>query len=112
METVVSQLGVFDSLEKFIKIKEKIIEYISNYNTYSKKLDNKSSSIEDGNEKEKHYLEMYHTKIMENLIEQLNTDLDIKKPIDRSDSPRVSGGSRKRLLKKSIRKTLRKTSHK
>ena len=55
---------------------------------------------------------MYHRQIMENLFEQLNEELDKKKPIINSSSPRGGGGSKKRLLKKSFRKTLRKTSHK
>lgn len=111
METVVSQVNEFDNLEKFEKIKKEIIEYTAKYNTKYQILNSKH--IEDDNEKDKHYLEMYHTKIMENLFKQLDEDLDKKKPIDSSSSPRRgSGGSKKRLLKKSFRKTLRKTSHK
>jgi predicted CopG family antitoxin len=109
METVVSQEDVFYNLEKFEKIKNEIIEYTSKYHTKYQILNSKH--IEDDNEKDKHYLEMYHTKIMENLFTELDKELNKQKPII-SSSPRGGGGSKKRLLKKSFRKTLRKAYRK
>lgn len=109
METVVSQLYNFDDKKSFEKIKEEILEYKGKYKIYYEQLDSKK--IEDDSKKEKHYLDMYHTKIMENLFTELDKELDKKEPLDivPSSSPRGRGGSRKRILKKPIRKTLRKT---
>jgi hypothetical protein len=114
METVVSQVGEFDE-KQFKTIKDKIIDYKADYTKNYQKLDSKPKNIEDDSKKERHYLDMYHTKIMENLFRQLDEELNKKKPTDfLSSSPRgrTPGGSKKRLFKKSFRKTLRKTYRK
>lgn len=114
IETVLSQVDEFDNKKSFEKIKEEILEYKGKYNIDYQKLDSKSKNIEDDSKKEKHYLDMYHTKIMENLFKQLDEELDKKEPRDNfpSSSPRGGGGSKKRLFKKSFRKTLRKAYRK
>jgi hypothetical protein len=80
----------------------------------------KSQEYQDSETKKmQNYLDLYHATIMKNLLDAVIQELDkfSSAPLERTGSnivgsPRGRGGSKKRLLKKSFRKTLRKAYRK
>jgi len=120
----ISKEAVPDEKQK-LKITEDINTKISKYDLIIKNSTNNTKTKEyqdDETKKQKNYLDLYRATIMKNLLEAVLGELDkySSSPREMTGSNIVNlsrgnpkhGGSRKRIFKKSSRKTLRKTYRK